>query len=198
MRRRVRTDPGSEGARARSNFVHWLLAAAVLLTGCSRISRSDSDGNTSATAVEILVPETEPYAADEDGSRREIRIASTSPDAVIGGDRIMLRAPAATLLITYPLHHPASFPIGPDSPPNGYSLRGLVRAIAEHYADVYKVEAATATKPAGNAGALENRGTTDGKYGIWGHHLEDLFLEHITIRRDVIADRVIVELHVGS
>lgn len=144
------------------------------------------------------MPEIEPYAAGEGGGRREIRIASPSYDAIIDGDRIVLRAPTATLLLKYPLHHPASFQIAPDRPPNGYSLRGLVRAIAERYVEVYKEEAATATKPAGNAGALENRGTTDGKYGIWGHHLDDLFLEHITIRRDVVAGRVIIELHVGS
>lgn len=185
---------GRSATSPRCSALAGALIAVTSLAGCPRTGTSSP-----ASAIEILVPEIEPYAkVDDGGELHEIKIAKPDYDAIIDADRIVLRAPTALLAIDYPLHKPASFVIAPDRPPNSYSLRGLVHAISIHYAQVYREEAATATKPAGNAGTLENRGTTDGKYGIWGHHLEDLVLEHITIRRDVVAGRVIVELHVGS
>jgi hypothetical protein len=165
-----------------------LLLAVGILVGCSR-----------KPAIEIAVAEIEPYeAAEGTPGRAEIKIHHPNYAAIVDGDRVLLRAPTATLIITYPLHNPATFEVAPDSLGNAYTLRGLVHAIAARYAAVYKEEAATATSMPGKSPGLENRGESNGKYGIWGHELEDLVLEHITIRRDVVSDRVLTELHVGS
>lgn len=62
----------------------------------------------------------------------------------------------------------------------------LVRKIAKAYQDMYDEEANTASlsietmQSRTNGGcALLNRAPTDGKYGIWGHDLDDLLLDTV-------------------
>ncbi len=51
-------------------------------------------------------------------------------------------------------------------------VSSLVRAIAQRYAEVYRVEAATTRTPVGKVPGMANRNATNGEYGISMHDLE--------------------------
>ena len=60
-------------------------------------------------------------------------------------------------------------------------------AIQEKYKQVYKEEeesAATKTIPMNSREGLSNRNETNGKYGIWGHDLTDLYLTDVEVYKD--------------
>jgi hypothetical protein len=85
---------------------------------------------------------------------------------------------ALSLTIDYPLASPAIVPITTEDP-KGFTLLILFTKIVEEYTKIYEEEGA-APKPVGN---LYNRPSTHGKYGIWGHAMEDLFLEGAEITK---------------
>ncbi|MGZ5971355.1 MAG: hypothetical protein ACXWP4_26980, partial [Polyangiales bacterium] len=177
--------------RRRRMRVGALFVAIALLVGCRR-EPAPRDGTP-----EIVFPVIDPHESIEGGTD-EISLANPNYANIVDGSIIVLRAPTAMVLITYPLHHPTKVSVAPDQPNQSYSLRGLVRAIAERYAAIYREEAQTATKPVTKVPGLLNRAETDGKYGIWGHDLEDLVLERIRIGRDALSGGVLIELDVGS
>lgn len=51
----------------------------------------------------------------------------------------------------------------------------------EDYQKIYAEEDKTTNREPGNIPGMLNRNTTDGKYGIWGHSLDDLYFEQISI-----------------
>lgn len=69
----------------------------------------------------------------------------------------------------------------------GFTKLRLVELIAETYRQIYGEEEATTKRlvipmeERMKKIGLMNRNQTDGKYGIWGHDLEDLSLNHIKI-----------------
>jgi hypothetical protein len=147
-------------------------------------------------AGQILVAQFEPFESDPQYGRTPPSLASPHYDRLIDASRIVLRASSATLVIDYPLHRAARFQILPDAPGAGFSVRGVVRAAAEKYAQVYAEEKATTSKPVANIPGMMNRAESDGKYGIWGHNLDDLVLEGVHLRTE--SGAVLVELQVGS
>jgi hypothetical protein len=158
---------------------------------------SSVPGRASAAAAgQILVAKFEPFESDPQYGRVPPSLASPHYDRLIDASRIVLRASSATLVIDYPLHRAARFQILPDAPDAGFSVRGIVRAVAEKYAQVYAEEKASASKPIANIPGMMNRAESDGKYGIWGHNLDDLVLEAVDLRTENGA--VLVELEVGS
>jgi hypothetical protein len=62
-----------------------------------------------------------------------------------------------------------------------WRLEDLLDCVAEGYVKIYDEEDATRTLPAQAPldSILVNRPRTDGKYGIWGHILNDLYIEGI-------------------
>ena len=91
----------------------------------------------------------------------------------------------ATLIINYPVTYEKRVLL---RAANGkaFTRVELVRKIAKAYQDVYVEEANTATLPIETMQArtngksmLINRAPTDGKYGIWGHDLNDLLLHTV-------------------
>jgi len=76
-----------------------------------------------------------------------------------------------TLVIDYPLSRPAEFKI--KSGKSGVDLSNLINKIVDRYYKIYKDEE---------------------KYGIWGHCLGDLRLEHIIVDHA----KKTIELWVGS
>ncbi|HEY5947814.1 MAG TPA: hypothetical protein VIV40_20075 [Kofleriaceae bacterium] len=113
-------------------------------------------------------------------------------------DEIVIPYPRATLVIDFPLTHPANIAIH-SALPQGFTRAELVRTICEEYMHVYAAEEGTAPEQP----VLEDRGhriertRTDGAYGIWGHALEDLVLSSARWVKQSNGD-VRVELYVQA
>jgi hypothetical protein len=98
--------------------------------------------------------------------------------------------------LRYPLRNEFSFPISASSS-KGFTRAELVRKIADLYKKVYEEEAQTSKIPVipmEQRKHLINRNETNGKYGIWGHDLDDLVLHTFEISRT--ADGT-VRAHLG-
>lgn len=180
-----------------------IIAIALVACGRPRLDASVDGGHATtrstnaAPSPSIIVPTLTPYEIDPQHGKVAPSIAEPKLERLVDATRVVLRADRATLIIDYPLKRPARFEIRPDGPDGAFTVRGLVRAVAERYAQVYAEEAKTASKPAGKMPGLENRNETDGKYGISMHELVDLVLEGVNVRLDERGE-VIVELEVGS
>lgn len=97
-------------------------------------------------------------------------------------DNIVLPYPQVNLIIDYPVSNPVTVVL--ENAGEGFSLRSLIAAISDKYHEIYKEEEATAntkTTPIEQRKTLLNRNQTDGKYGIWGHDISDLFLTEIEV-----------------
>lgn len=84
----------------------------------------------------------------------------------------------AEVEIDYPLTLPVSFSV------IFTDLGTLLWHIAQKYKAIYAEEDATAKVPVvpmDERGKLKNRNQTHGKYGIWGHDLDDLWFEGVEI-----------------
>jgi len=113
-------------------------------------------------------------------------------------DEIVIPYQHATLVIDFPLTHPAH--IGVTSAlPQGFTRGELVRMICDEYAHVYAAEEGTSLQEATieNRGERRERKRTDGAYGIWGHALEDLVLASARWVKQSNGD-VRIELHVDA
>ncbi len=98
-------------------------------------------------------------------------------------DEIVLPAGEYILNIDYPVAKPAEIPLSP-SDPRGYSRAAIAREVAKVYAAVYEEEERTSSVkviPPEARGQTYNRNETDGKYGIWGHDIEDLALVKVRL-----------------
>ena len=81
----------------------------------------------------------------------------------------------------YPLGHPVEF----ESGPGPIAITDFITFVAKTYAQIYREEDETSKVPAGQAAPhLLNRNTTDGRYGIWGHSMGDLYLEGFELGKD--------------
>lgn len=74
----------------------------------------------------------------------------------------------------YPLTHEVTFTFEGKKP---WRLSDILDKIAEGYCKIYDEEDETRTVDTVIRGTLLNRPTTNGKYGIWGHILNDLYVE---------------------
>jgi hypothetical protein len=182
-----------------------VFVVAFAFVACSR-SRSEAPVETAPAAPSAaaaarppanIVGKFAPYELDPRYGKVAPSIAGPNYDRLLDATRVVLRAKRATLIIDYPLRRPAQFEILPDGTDGAFTVSGLVRAVAERYAQIYAEEAQTASKPAGKIPGLENRNATDGKYGISMHDLRDLVLEGVDIRLDERGE-AIIELEVGS
>jgi len=79
-----------------------------------------------------------------------------------------------TLKIDYPLKNPFVFQF--TTGPAGMQRKELVELVVDSYHRIYDEEDASVGYTAGNFPGMFNRRTTDGKYGIWGHCLDDLMV----------------------
>lgn len=75
---------------------------------------------------------------------------------------------------SYPLDNPAYFVLDSNTP---ITKRQFINWVSIMYHDIYETEQMTTTVLEGrNARFQDNRNATDGKYGIYGHHLSNLYL----------------------
>lgn len=92
-----------------------------------------------------------------------------------------------TLIVDYPLSIPYEKEI--QSGRDGMTLKEVINLVVDAYKKIYKEEAKTSklkeesiSKRTKGASNLINRAETNGKYGIWGHSLEDLTITHIIVK----------------
>jgi len=103
----------------------------------------------------------------------------------------------AIILIDYPLEKPVEVLI---KSKNGFSRKDLIMAISEEYHKIYEEEETTSkqrTIPVEERETIINRNQTDGKYGIWGHDIEDLDLSEIKVSKKPNGD-IFLELIIQS
>jgi hypothetical protein len=152
--------------------ISWTLIALVLALGFTWwLSRRI---NASHAPVALMVTRIELPA--------DLRIAD--PQAALARlqlrDEIVIPFPKATLVIEFPLTHPAHVAIAADLP-QGFTRGEIVQTICDEYAHVYAAEEGTSSGDVGvedRAGGPE-RARSDGAYGIWGHPLEHLVLRSV-------------------
>jgi len=102
--------------------------------------------------------------------------------ALHDGAAAVVQAKTAILVVDYPLNHPVELKLAAAG--KAFTRAELVKAVCDAYQQIYaEEEAASAVKtvPAGQRGTLQNRNTTEGPYGIWGHDLDDLDLVTIEV-----------------
>ncbi|MFW9873540.1 MAG: hypothetical protein ACFFG0_10585, partial [Candidatus Thorarchaeota archaeon] len=94
---------------------------------------------------------------------------------IINPDEIIIPDEKITLRITYPLSVEV---LCEREQKGGFSRKDIFQWIYEEYKKIYKIEEEKAGDP-GIYKMLYNRKKSEGPYGIWGHYLEDLYLEFI-------------------
>ncbi len=108
-------------------------------------------------------------------------------------DSIVLPYNRVTIEIDYPLD---STYIGElKTVKKGFTQKELVREISKIYHEIYAEEEQTAkikTIPISKRGQEINRNQTDGKYGIWGHDLSDLYLLEIEVYKTKQGEIIIL------
>jgi hypothetical protein len=63
---------------------------------------------------------------------------------------------------------------------DGFTKAGLINMICDFYKEIYEEEEKTTNTNSGHIPNMLNRNETNGRYGIWGHDITDLYLHTIT------------------
>lgn len=121
--------------------------------------------------------------ASEDGDTSSISISNPEKDIpqLQNPEEIVISQHTVTIIIDYPLTNEYKFNINSNT---GFTRVHLLKEINKAYRKIYAEEETSATIktiPVGKRKNLINRNDTNGKYGIWGHDIEDLKLAHIEI-----------------
>jgi len=105
-------------------------------------------------------------------------------DVLVGGKRKVIEDSDIFIEYSYPIRHPYTLSYHSRG---GFCREQLIHIITSQYKQMYAEEEKTVRHkpviPMDQRGLLTynimNRNETDGKYGIWGHDLEDLWLVDI-------------------
>ena len=110
---------------------------------------------------------------------------------LINGDEIVADSPEITIVFRYPLsgEFELNFKALNDS---FFTRKDFWRAVYEGYLKIYGEED-TAVGTTDNIPGMCNRAVSEGPYGIWGHHIGDLYLEGV---REISPNKF--ELSMGS
>lgn len=96
---------------------------------------------------------------------------------VVDQDEIVTKKNLIRIRFEYPLCNPVAFefksPTG-----NGFTRLEFFKAVFDGYTQIYKTEEKDDKDP-GMISGMTNRAPSEGRYGIWGHIIEDLYLEGI-------------------
>jgi len=135
----------------------------------------------------------------EDGFIPWIELENTDKDLkkLIDKDEIVISDKKVTLIIDYPVTKECKFELTSN---NGFTRAALVKQISDKYHQIYQEEESTATVktvPVKERTTLYNRNQTDVKYGIWGHDLTDLALDHILVYKAPNGD-IVLSLDIDS
>ncbi len=94
-------------------------------------------------------------------------------------DEIIVHKPDITIVYDYPLEGEFKFIYHTDDP-TGFTRKDLSELIMKQYHQIYAEE----ESEVGNPGKGYNRAKCHGKYGIWGHGIDELILYDITENPD--------------
>jgi hypothetical protein len=175
------------------------LLAAMCLSACQPSANDQNTVQDGVYEIDFAVKANAEQMADfKDGVVPWASIKDAAQDAkiLIDADTVIITANSATLTIDYPVKAPVSFKIESE---NGFTKAELLEKVGQTYQEIYTTEEATSTiktVPLAERKGLINRNTTDGKYGVWGHDIDDLDLSHATITCK--TGECVVELGVES
>jgi hypothetical protein len=123
------------------------------------------------------------------------------PDAdiknLVDKDVTVITQNKITVIIDYPLTNAYKFTT---TSPKGFTRQALLLAISNQYHQVYDQEEQTATVktiPENARGLRQVRNSTNGKYGIWGHDLDDIVLADILVYQNA-AGEIVLALDIQS
>jgi hypothetical protein len=150
-------------------------------------------------SIKVKTEDAEDLEVFEDGVIPWISVKNPNKniERLIGRKDVVLKCDSAVLIIDYPLNNPAKISIKPSS--GEFTREELVKIVSKEYNRIYKEEeesAKTKTVPLEERKGLINRNQTDGKYGIWGHDIDDLDLSNIIVHRK--NGQIILELYIES
>lgn len=98
--------------------------------------------------------------------------------SIVNPDEVILPEGNYTLVIDYPLSNPYKELLEFILP---VTRKQIVEIIVDRYRNIYKEENESTDISADNILGMLNRNSTNGKYRIWGHDLEDLDLHTIWV-----------------
>jgi len=103
---------------------------------------------------------------------------SNTINELVSPNNIVIDREDIIIEYNYPLSSSFKFV---EKAPNGKNFTecDLIKTIMERYNYIYSEEEKTTTIPIGSIPNSWNRNTTNGTYGIWGHHITDLCLHSI-------------------
>jgi len=116
---------------------------------------------------------------------------------LIDKNEIVINENKVTLIMDYPLNKECKNKL---TSSNGFTRDQLEKEIRNKYHQIYDEEESTAnvkTIPVNKRTTMYNRNQTDGKYGVWGHDLADLVLDHILVYKSLNGD-IILSLDIDS
>ena len=96
-------------------------------------------------------------------------------NTLVKPDELAIKEDKITIEFSYPLSVKVYFKFEKEG---GFTNMDILRCVYEGYTKIYDEEEAEAGDP-GIYERLYNRRPSHGKYGIWGHYMNDLFLEII-------------------
>jgi len=111
-------------------------------------------------------------------------------------DEVVIQNNKISILIDYPLKKSVMFEVVSDG---GFTRSELGREVSTLYKNIYSEEESTSSVrivPLSERKGIINRNETNGKYGIWGHDIEDLDLGSAVIRKTKTG--IVVELYIES
>jgi hypothetical protein len=168
----------------------FILAALALAFASCRKATPTVDAKPGKPAAVTLAKVT--FQVDDpedkaDGPSPYVHLADPKKDLerMRKPQEVVYKGTELTVILEYPFSKEFEFPIRASSP-DGFRRAELAEKIAALYKQVYEEEARTSKVPVippDQRKGLINRNQTAGKYGIWGHDLEDLVLHEIEISR---------------
>ena len=112
-------------------------------------------------------------------------------------DEIVIKDTVIKIIIDYPLTNQFEFSL---TSAKGFTRQQLLLEISNHYYKLYVEEEKTATiktVPIAKRTTMYNRNQTNGKYGIWGHDIADLFLDEILVYKTTDG-QIVLSLNIES
>ncbi len=127
------------------------------------------------------------YGSTEDPSSY-IHLCDPTRDIeqMLNPDDIVINKKSIRVSVVYPLEREHIFPLKAPRGSSGFSRAQLARTISKLYQHIYDEEDRTSPAIVSNIPGMLNRCTTEGRYGLWGHGLEDLLLH--TVSFDQLKD----------
>ena len=167
-----------------------LIILSCLIVSCKSQNEkkvAELTQNNSEILFQVKATDKDDIEFYENGIIPWISIKDTESEIenLIGKDDVVIKNNYAILIIDYPLNNPVEIKIKSNDS-SGFTRKELAEKISSHYKRIYKEEEESTenkTIPIDEREGIINRNQTDGKYGIWGHDIDDLDLSAIIVTK---------------